>query len=116
MPTKCHRHVASCFKELQSLFHERFVVLEDAPESLHANTGARCGDDTGASSRRFLRIPASTAPAGANRRSKRRRGGRPPGGYPSLWPAARGGSRTKAPTTARPSRVPKGPRNLLATG
>ena len=23
--------VASCFKELQSLFHERLVVLEDAP-------------------------------------------------------------------------------------
>src|SRR5207249_905702 len=94
-------------------FHRSLVTTDG--ESFHANTEARCGDATGASSRRFLRIPASNAPAGANRRSNRRRVARPPAVYRSFGRDALAASSTTSATTPGSSAVSRTALNCLLT-
>src|SRR5213592_2781309 len=94
-------------------FHRSLVTTDG--ESFHANTEARCGDATGASSRRFLRIPASNAPAGANRRNNRRRVARPPAVYRSFGRAALAASSTTSATTPGSSAVSRTALNCLLT-
>src|SRR5204862_8220935 len=94
-------------------FHRSLVTTDG--ESFHANTEARCGDATGASSRRFLRMPASNAPAGANRRSNRRRVARPPAVYRSFGRGAMAASSTTSATTPCSSAVSRTALNCLLT-
>src|SRR5438477_1912826 len=102
-------------KGIVGLLRDANDHFSDGAARAHANTEARCGDATGASSRRFLRIPASNAPAGANRRSNRRRVARPPAVYRSFGRAALAASSTTSATTPGSSAVSSAALNCLLT-
>src|SRR5207247_3507493 len=81
------------------------ITIDD--ERLHGltRTGEPGREAVGASSRRFFRMPASTRPAGANLRSKRRRFASLPAEYRSFGRSAFAAFRTTSATTLGSSPV-----------